>query len=133
MIKSLRADSKRSFNVLSEEAGVPTTTFFDNYKRLIKQSVLIKPTVLLDFKRLGFFFRTLVLLKSDDSERLLEYLDAHPNVNSLFKINKYDFFADVIFPGVKQFYDFLEDVEKLDAEFDFHEVIDQLKNECFLV
>ena len=129
----LRSDARKSFSDISRATGIPVTTVFDNYKKCLDQKIISKHTSFIDFKRLGFFSRNFVFVKARDKKGLLEFLSNNPNVNSVFSVDKYDYLAEVVFPGIKEYYDFLDclhDFEILKLE--THDLVEDVKTEGFL-
>jgi len=132
ILKNLRNNARKSFSNISRDTGIPVTTVFDNYKKLKKESVITRHTSLIDFKKLGFFFRNFVFVKTRNKNDLLSFLKDHENVNSVFKISTYDYMVDAVFPGIKEFYLFLDDLRDFGLlKLELHDVIEHIKKEEF--
>lgn len=132
ILKHLRSNARKSFINISERIGMPLTTVFDNYKKFRNKEIITKHTSLLDFKKLGFYFRSFVFVKTKDKEEMLCYLKDHGNVNSVFKINNYDYLVDAVFPSIKEYYYFLEHIQDFNIQkLETHNVIEHLKREEF--
>lgn len=132
ILKNLRADARKSFTNISKDTGIPVTTVFDNYHKLAKNEVITKHTALIDFKRLGFYFRNFVFIKVRNKDELLSYLKDHENVNSVFKMNTYDYLIDAVFPGIREFYLFIDDLRDFNIiNLELHDVIEHIKKEEF--
>ena len=132
ILKSLRKDARRSFTQMGASAEIPVTTVFDNYGRLVDEGLIKKHTSLVDFRKLGFNYRNFVFVKSKDRKELMDFLDSQPCVNSIFKISGYDFMVDTVFPGMKEFYEFLDALAQVGvAQIETHDVIDSIKSEAF--
>ena len=132
VLKHLRQDARKSFSSISRETGIPVTTVFENYYGLLEDKIITKHASLLDFRKLGLFYRSFVFVKSKSKKELLSFLSANNNVNSVFRISNYDYMVDVVFPSIKEFYAFLDElrgfgIKKLEA----HDVIEHIKKEEF--
>ena len=132
ILKNLRADARKSFTHISKDTRIPVTTVFDNYRRLARSRVITKHTSLIDFRKLGFFFRSFVFIKVRDKDELLSFLKDHKNVNSVFGMNSYDYMIDAVFPSIKEFYLFIDDLRDFNIiNLELHDVIEHVKQEGF--
>ncbi|MBN2052852.1 Lrp/AsnC family transcriptional regulator [Candidatus Woesearchaeota archaeon] len=132
ILKHLRVDARKNFSVISRETGIPVTTVFDNYQKLAKSKIITRHAALVDFRKLGFFYRSFVFVKAKDKSPLLGFLNDHPGVNSIFKISNYDFLLDVVFPTIKEFYIFMDDLRDFDVQkLESHDIIEHVKQEEF--
>ncbi|MBN2458882.1 Lrp/AsnC family transcriptional regulator [Candidatus Woesearchaeota archaeon] len=133
ILKHLRQDARKSFSTISRESGIPVTTVFDNYQKLERDGIIKKHASLMDFRKLGFFYRSFVFVKLREHEKFLSFINSHPGVNSVFRIDGYDFLIDTVFPSIKEFYNFLDQVRDFDIEkLECHDVIEHIKKEEFL-
>lgn len=113
IISRLRRNSRETLTSMSKATGMPISTIYDKLK-LHSGGLISKHTTILDFNKLGFATRAHVILrvKRDQKEELKTYLDAHPNINSLYKINNgFDFLAESIFKNIHDLEEFLEAME----------------------
>ena len=133
ILKHLREDARKNFSEISRQTGIPVTTVFDNYQKLAKGKIITKHSSLIDFRKIGFFYRSFVFVKSSNKKDLLSYLDSHNNVNSILKISTYDYFIDSVFPTMKEFYGFLDELRNFNIKkLEHHDVIEHIKKEEFL-
>ncbi|MBU1198537.1 MAG: hypothetical protein KKF46_06070 [Nanoarchaeota archaeon] len=133
VLKHLRENARKSFSSISRKTKIPVTTVYDNYHRLSKNQVITKHTSLLDFKKLGFHYRSFVFVKAKKRYELLSYLKSHNNVNSIYRIGGFDYMLDTIFPTIKEHHEFLETLRDFDLlRLECHDVIDHMKKEEFL-
>lgn len=126
----LRENARTNLTTISRKTGIPVSTIFDRLRshqgRLIK-----KFTVLLDFSKMGFPIRTSILLRVvyESRDAVKAYLQAHPQVNTLLRVNNgYDFAIDAFFRDVREVEDFIEDLEckyKVEASHVLH-IIDEI-------
>ncbi len=136
IVNQLRLNARMSLTAMSRKTGIPISTLFDKIKSRIS-NLVIKYTSLLDFYRLGYGARAMILIKvnKEDKEQLKEYLSKATSVNSVMKIsNGYDFILEGVFKEMKDMDSFVENME---AKFNIVEtrtffVIDDVKREGFV-
>jgi DNA-binding Lrp family transcriptional regulator len=134
ILRHLRQDGRRSFSEISRQTGMPVTTVFESYNKLMGCGVIRQHACIVDFKRLGYNYRSFILVKAKRKEELLKFICESQFVNSIFKISNYDLMIDSIFPGMKEYYAFLDSLESFEITgIESHDVIDELKNEEFLL
>jgi len=136
IIKQLRNNARESLTTMARKTGIPISTIFDRMKQHYG-SIITKHTCLLDFNELGYAARAKVTVKVERDVRqdLMNYLNKHPNVNSLYKINSgYDFMFELIFMNIKELEEFMENLEETYPITDqnVYYVIDDIKREEFL-
>ncbi|MFH0870725.1 MAG: Lrp/AsnC family transcriptional regulator [archaeon] len=132
LIRELRNDARKSLSDMSRDTGIPVTTIFDNYNKLVDGRIILRHSPMIDFKKLGFNFRSFLLLKAKDRDEIADFLDSQMNVNSVFRISGYDYLVDCVFPGIREFYDFTDALKSIGvSEVEVHDVIEQLKYEEF--
>ncbi len=135
ILSHFRQDGRKPLTKISRETGIPISTLFEKLKQL-QNNVILKPTALLNFNKIGFNVIVKILLKVNKSKKIDigSYLVDHPNVNSIVSLsNNYDFFIETVFKNLKEFKHFtdrLEDFDILEKE-DFF-VIEDLKRESFM-
>lgn len=136
IISHLRQDARMKLAKMSKLTGIPISTIFDRIKAN-EGKTIEKCTVVLDYNLLGYSARINVILKlgKNDKEKITEFLERHPNVNNLYKINNgYDLMIDGIFKHVKDAEEFIENLEEnfvIKSKEIFY-IIDSLKKEGFL-
>ena len=133
VLSHLRKDSRQRFTNIARKTGLHKFTVSNIEKRL-RDRGLIKHTSLLDFGNIGYNIITSFVLKSNENELLHDFLMAHPNVNSLSRIEgRYDFFAEAIFRNMKDMHDFIEELDKVGVEqMQQIHLIEDIKKEAFL-
>jgi len=136
IVSYLRQDARMKLTDMSRATKIPVSTLFDKIK-IFEGSLVRKNTALVRFERFGYQAKAMIVFsaRKKDRQKLFELLNKNSNVNSLFRVNnEWDYMAEVIFPGVKEVEDFLEDIEeqvKLKNKKIFY-VIDEIKKEEFL-
>ncbi|MBW3001154.1 Lrp/AsnC family transcriptional regulator [Candidatus Woesearchaeota archaeon] len=132
ILKNLRSNARKSFTDISRATKIPVTTVFDNYHKFLNKKVITRHTSLIDFKQLGYYYRSFLFINARCKSELLSFLCEHRNVNSISRISTYDFFIDTVFPGLKEFHFFLDEVRDFGLmKLEVHEVIEHIKKEEF--
>ncbi len=136
LIASLRKNARETLTSMSKKVGMPVSTIFDKLK-CFQGKQIKKHTSLVDFAKLGFGTRAVMILKARKNERdkLREFLEKCHNINTISRINNgYDFIADVIFRNLKEMEEFGEKIEekfKIKNKQNFY-IIEDIKRETFL-
>ncbi|MBI2133347.1 Lrp/AsnC family transcriptional regulator [Candidatus Woesearchaeota archaeon] len=121
---------------MSRKTRIPVSTIYDRLKSF--EGVLIrKNSSLLNFSKLGFVVRALVIFSVEKSQRdeFSSCLLKNNNVNSLYRINNgYDFVAEILHKDINDLEHFMDSlVERFKVrERKTFFVIDELKKEGFL-
>ncbi len=132
----LRKNGRESLTSLSEKTSIPISSIFDKMKEY-QQSIVTRNTVIVDFTHFNYHVRCHVALKAhhETREALLQCLQKHLNVNSIFKINNgYDFLIECIFKNIKQLEEFLDYITityRLKVK-ELHYIVEDLKRERFM-
>jgi DNA-binding Lrp family transcriptional regulator len=120
---------------MSKKTRIPVSTIFDKLRENIS-GVIKRPTILIDFHKLGFPTVSTILIKvnKEHREQLKEYLVKSFNVNSIYKVNNgYDFIIEVVFKNMQEQESFIEKIEEtfniLELKTFF--IIEELKKEEF--
>ena len=136
LIASLRKNARETLTSMSKKVGMPVSTIFDKLK-CFQGKQIKKHTSLVDFSKLGFGTRAVMILKARKNERdkLREFLEKSHNINTISRINNgYDFIVDVIFKNLKDMEEFGEKIEekfKIKNKQNFY-IIEDIKRETFL-
>lgn len=134
IIAALRANGRIRLTELSKKTGLPISTLHERIKKHAKEG-LLRPSVLLQFDKMGYHARAHILLAAqEDRDTLFSHLNAHPNVNSLYKINNgWNILLECVFEDMYALEAF---VEKLEQDYtitnkEIHYVLSELKRERF--
>lgn len=136
VLAKLRQNARERLTKMSRNTSIPVTTLYNKIKEL-EGSFIKKHTSILDFSKLGFNTRAMVIMKvkKDMREKVRDFLSAHRNVNSIYKINNgFDYLVEVVFKEVRDVESFVEIAES-SAGVDksvVHYVIDDVKREDFM-
>ena len=135
IISNLRSNARESLTSMSKKTRIPVSTIFDKLRENV-YGVIKRPTILIDFHKLGFPTVSTLLVKvnREHREQLKEHLQKSFNVNSFYKVNNgYDFIIEVVFRNMQEQESFIERIEEsfnvLDLKTFF--IIDELKKEEF--
>jgi len=137
IVSYLRQNARIKLTDMSRATKIPVSTLFDKIKTFEVHGLIRKNTALVRFERFGYQAKAMIVFsaRKKDRQKLLELLNKNGNVNSLCRINnEWDYMVEVVFPGVKEVEDFLEDIEEqvnLKNKKIFY-VIDEIKKEEFL-
>jgi len=104
--------------------------------KTLQGNLITRHTVLLDYSKLGYHTRAQVLIKVNgkDKNAMMNYLCAHENINSVFKINNgWDLIVEIVQKTNKDLDAFLTLLESKYAieKTEIHYLIDQVKAEGF--
>gem|GEM_PF-6770039 len=121
---------------MSKKIKVPVSTLFDKIRQFEGQEI-VRHSILLNFHRLGYPTRALVLFRvhKQEKELLQSFLARQPLINSLTKINNgYDFLCEII---VREMRDLERFVEYVEEQFsikskEIHYVLEEVHREAFL-
>jgi len=115
VLSYLRQNARMKLTEMSKESRIPVSTLFDMIRSFEMRGVINKLTSLVRFELLGYNGRALVVMSvnKNDRQRLQELLECSRNVNSLYKVNNgWDFMVELVFPGIKEVEDFIEELEE---------------------
>ena len=135
LISCLRQNGRISLTHASKKTNIPISTLFEKLKRY-HNTIITRPTILLDFEALGYGTRATIFLKTPKEHRrsLETYLQQDERVNTLFKIsNGWDFLAETVFKDLQELHKFLEELEDTcPIEKQIHFILEDVKKEAFL-
>jgi len=136
IITQLRINGRMPLTELSRKTDLPVSTIHDRLKKHVRAKV-IKPTVLLNFEKIGFAARAHLFLAVEPAEKdkLFGYLKSHINVNTLFRINNgWNVMLECVFkdmPSMEDFVDQLEETFHIKQK-EIHYTLQELKREGFM-
>ncbi len=116
IISNLRRNARQPLINISRQTRIPVSTLYDKIKRF-ESTIIKKYTALVDFEKLGFNIRLLILLKIKDEEKFKQFLFKSKNVNSAFRIsNGYDVILDCIFKYIKEMNNTIDQIEEFSTD-----------------
>jgi Lrp/AsnC family transcriptional regulator for asnA, asnC and gidA len=133
ILSHLRQDGRIALTELSRKTKLPVSTIYDRLRHGIKEKI-IKPSALINFEKLGFATRAQIVLAAENTERdkLFEYLNAHPNVNSLYRINNgWNVLMECVFKNMHSLENFVEQIESTFRikQKEIHYILEEIKRE----
>ncbi|ADV64486.1 Lrp/AsnC family transcriptional regulator [Desulfurococcus mucosus] len=111
VLKALQEDSRQSLRSIAERLGRPVSTVHERVRRLIDKGVLKGFTVLVDYGRLGYTVKALILMNVDgkhiiDVER---HVSQHPNVLVVYDITgEFDVAVIAVFKEIRELDEFIK-------------------------
>lgn len=63
ILKELSKDSRKSFRQIARKLGVATTTVINKYNKLHLEGVIKKPSITIDYEKLGYALTALIELR----------------------------------------------------------------------
>lgn len=135
LISRFRNNARESLTKASRKTGIPVSTIYDKLQKY-QGSIVRKHTMLLDFSKLGFQLKVMVVLRvqKEDRDALQHMLKIHPKINSLYKASSgQDFIAEGIFRNLNEFSQFIDAVDafRILERKEFY-IIEDIKQEGFL-
>lgn len=135
LISNLRNNARETLTNMSKKIKMPISTIFDRLK-MHQKGIIEKHTTLINFGELGFSTRATITVRVSKKQRddLRNHLENHMNVNSVYKINNgFDFLVEVVFKGLKEMEDFIENLEEnYKIKTQVYYIIEDIKRESFL-
>ncbi len=134
LLSHLREDGRMTLTDLSKKTGIPVSTSYEKLKRY-KNRIKLKPTILLDFKEIGYKMRTffLVRVSEDKEEDLKDFLKKSGHLNSLLRINnQFDFLFDCFFKSLVESEKFERDLKKFCSNIKHHYTLEEIEKQNFL-
>jgi DNA-binding Lrp family transcriptional regulator len=135
ILSYIRQNARQRLTSISRRTHIPVTTIYDNVRKYEK-SFILKHASIIDFRKIGFSTKMNIALKAGSNRsELLSYLQEHPNMNSLYRLDsEYDLLAELVFRDNKEANEFVDNIRK---RFQIEKsivlnVTDDLKREEFL-
>lgn len=112
-----RKDARMSLTKMSRKTRIPVSTIYDRMKKMDENGIIQKKTALVDFRKIGYEIKSLMLLETDkdDKKEVQRFLQNYTNVNGISRINNgFDFFVEAIFKSIEGFDEFLKELKTFD-------------------
>ena len=137
IIAKLRKNARNKVTNIAKDMKIPVTTIYDKIRSQYKKGIYTKHASLIDYSKLGYFANSFLTIKveKNDREKLKNFLNAHPNINSIYRIDSgHDFMIETVFENVGKQRDFIDETENL---FHINEIrpftiLQEIKKEGFL-
>lgn len=133
ILSHLRSDARKSLVEVAKETGIPVSTVYDKVRKYEK-SIIKKHSSIIDFQKIGYNIRVMMLVKLKKDEEFRKLANSHSSINSVFKLNEHSMYLiDCIFMYMGEMEDFLAHLEKCDVEEkDMHFISEEVVRENFL-
>jgi len=113
ILSYIRQNARQRLTTISRRTHIPVTTIYDNVRKYEK-SFILKHASIIDFRKLGFGTKMNLALKAGAIRgELMTYLQEHPNINSLYRLDsEYDLLAELVFRDTKEANEFVDNIKK---------------------
>jgi len=111
IIKALQTDGRKPIVRLAREVGANEATVRRRIDKLLKQGIIERFTVVLDYHKLGRVIKAFIGLRVQPVKLrdIVDHLSKHPDVQVLYRTSgDTDIFAEVIFEKMEDLNEFLE-------------------------
>jgi len=135
ILAHLRQDGRRNLTQISKHTMMPISTIFDRIKKY-ENNIIKRNTILIDFKKLGYELKVNILVKTkpENRDEMKKFLEAHFNVNTIYRINNgFDFMVEGLFRNLLQLQEFQDGMERvglLNVQ-EFY-ILEEIKEEGFI-
>ncbi len=133
LLNSLRGNCRTNLSNLSKDIGLSVSTLFNKLKKL-ERNVIKQHTIILNYSKMGYPIRNNFIVKADDIDKFKSLVLNHFNVNSIFRVEKGEYYIDCLFQDFKEMDNFINSMDDNDIEVkqQIH-VIEDVKVEGFLI
>jgi len=135
IIAALRKNARTKMPDVARKLQIPVSTIYEKITN--SNGIIRKFTVLLDFKKLGYFEKSFFVVKIVKSQKteFQQFVLRQTCLNSLYKINNgYDFIVEAVFEDMRELEKFKEELETKFSikEIGSYNVLDDICQETFL-
>jgi len=117
IIKGLQTDGRKPIVRLAKEVGANEATVRRRIGKLLKEGIIERFTVVLNYHKLGRVIKAFIGLRVQPAKlrEIVDHLSKHPDIQVLYRTSgDTDIFAEVIFEKMEDLNKFLE--EELNLE-----------------
>ncbi len=118
ILKTLQTDGRKPVIKVAREVGANEATVRRRVDKLIKEGIIERFTVVLDYHKLGRNVKAFIGLKVQPAKlkEIVDHLSEHPDVQVLYRTSgDTDIFAEVIFEQMEGLKTFLEEELRLEG------------------
>jgi Lrp/AsnC family leucine-responsive transcriptional regulator len=112
IIKALQTDSRKPIVRLAREVEANEATVRRRISKLLKEGIIERFTVVLDYHKLGRVIKAFIGLRVQPAKlrEIVDHLSKHPDIQVLYRTSgDTDIFAEVIFERMEDLNEFLEE------------------------
>ncbi len=118
IVKVLQADARKPIVKVAREVGANEATVRRRIDKLLKEGIIERFTVVLDYHKLGRIIKAFIGLRVQPArlKEIVDHLSKHPDIQVLYRTSgDTDIFAEVIFEQMEDLNGFLEEELKLEG------------------
>jgi Lrp/AsnC family transcriptional regulator for asnA, asnC and gidA len=118
IIKALQADARKPILQLAREVGANEATVRRRINKLLKEGIVERFTIVLNYHKLGRIIKAFVGLRVQPAKlkEIADHLSKHPDIQVLYRTSgDTDIFAEVIFEKMEDLNEFLEKELRLEG------------------
>ncbi len=118
IIKALQTDARKSIIQLAREVGANEATVRRRIAKLLKERIIERFTVVLDYHKLGRIIKVFIGLRVQPAKlkEIVDHLSKHPDIQVLYRTSgDTDIVAEAIFEKMEDLNTFLEEELKLEG------------------
>jgi DNA-binding Lrp family transcriptional regulator len=135
-IAHLRQNARQPLRRISSKINIPVSTLYAKL-RMYESWFIKKHTCLIDYSKLGFGLKAVLIIKTDKNsrEQFKNYLSRHHNVNTSYQLNNgCEFYIEAVFKNIKDLHLLMEEIEdKFSVKSKaMHYVLEEVKTEGFM-
>ena len=112
IIKALQTDARKPIVRLAREVEANEATVRRRISKLLKEGIIERFTVVLDYHKLGRVIKAFIGLRVQPAKlrEIVDHLSKHPDIQVLYRTSgDTDIFAEVIFERMEDLNEFLEE------------------------
>lgn len=118
IIKALQTNARKPIVRLAREVGANEATVRRRIDKLLKEGIIERFTVVLDYHKLGRVIKAFIGLRVQPAKlrEIVDHLSKHPDIQVLYRTSgDTDIFAEVIFEKMEDLNAFLEEELRLEG------------------
>jgi DNA-binding Lrp family transcriptional regulator len=118
IIRTLQIDGRKPYVKIAEELGINEATVRKRIDKLVKDGIIQRFTVVLDYHKLGRAIKAFIGLRVQPAKLrdIVNHLSKHPDIQVLYRTSgDTDILMEVIFEKMDELNDFLENELKLEG------------------
>jgi len=118
IIRALQADARKPISRIAREVGANEATVRRRIDKLVKDGIIERFTVVLDYHKLGRIIKAFIGLRVQPAKlkEIVDHLSKHPDVQVLYRTSgDTDIVTEVIFEKMEDLNNFLEEELKLEG------------------
>jgi Lrp/AsnC family leucine-responsive transcriptional regulator len=118
IIKALQVDARKPIIHVAREVGANEATVRRRINKLLKEGIIERFTVVLNYHKLGRAIKAFIGLRVQPAKlkEIVDHLSKHPDIQVLYRTSgDTDIFAEVIFEKMEDLKEFLEEELRLEG------------------